>query len=98
MTPQKINGFRECYSLTNQSKISDILKSLFVDSVHGVINQYLPQSMFEDFEYRNDEPFESALAKAEENSSEFEQQYELPDGNSITLDTEKFRCPEVCSF
>jgi actin-related protein len=38
--------------------------------------------------------FESEMASAEENS-ELEKQYELPDGNIITVGNERFRCPEV---
>merc|ERR1711983_262335 len=38
--------------------------------------------------------FEAEMASAEENS-ELEKQYELPDGNIITIGNERFRCPEV---
>jgi len=38
--------------------------------------------------------FEAEMASAEENS-ELEKQYELPDGNIITVGNERFRCPEV---
>jgi len=38
--------------------------------------------------------FEAEMAAAEENS-ELEKQYELPDGNIITVGNERFRCPEV---
>ena len=34
------------------------------------------------------------MAKAEA-SSDMEKQYELPDGNAITIGNERFRCPEV---
>lgn len=39
--------------------------------------------------------YEEELAKAEENSSQVEQIYELPDGQTITIGTERFRCPEA---
>merc|ERR550534_3639573 len=38
--------------------------------------------------------FDQDLAKAAD-SSEVEKQYELPDGNVITVGAERFRCPEV---
>jgi len=38
--------------------------------------------------------FEDDQAKAND-SSEIEKQYELPDGNIITVGSERFRCPEV---
>jgi actin-related protein len=38
--------------------------------------------------------YEDELAKAE-TSSELEQNYELPDGQVITIGAERFRCPEV---
>jgi actin-related protein len=38
--------------------------------------------------------FEQEMASAEENS-DLEKQYELPDGNIITVGNERFRCPEV---
>merc|ERR1712029_643258 len=38
--------------------------------------------------------YEEDLAKAAD-SSEVEKQYELPDGNIITVGSERFRCPEV---
>merc|ERR1712238_4080 len=38
--------------------------------------------------------FESEMQGAEENS-ELEKNYELPDGNIITVGNERFRCPEV---
>jgi len=38
--------------------------------------------------------FAEEMNKAEA-SSEMEQQYELPDGNVITIGSERFRCPEV---
>jgi actin-related protein len=38
--------------------------------------------------------YTTELAEAE-NSSEIEKQYELPDGNVITVGAERFRCPEV---
>jgi len=38
--------------------------------------------------------FDTDLAKAAD-SSEVEKQYELPDGNVITVGAERFRCPEV---
>jgi len=38
--------------------------------------------------------YESEMAGAEENS-ELEKNYELPDGNIITVGNERFRCPEV---
>jgi actin-related protein len=38
--------------------------------------------------------YEAELAKAD-TSSEMEKQYELPDGNVITIGAERFRCPEV---
>merc|ERR1711981_70653 len=40
------------------------------------------------------EDFAEEMKKAE-NSSDLEQQYELPDGNVITVANERFRCPEV---
>ena len=38
--------------------------------------------------------FNEEMAKAE-TSSDMEKQYELPDGNVITLGNKRFRCPEV---
>jgi len=38
--------------------------------------------------------YEQEMAGADENS-ELEKQYELPDGNIITVGNERFRCPEV---
>jgi len=38
--------------------------------------------------------YEAEMASAEENS-DLEKQYELPDGNIITVGNERFRCPEV---
>ena len=38
--------------------------------------------------------FEAEMAKAKE-SGELERSYELPDGNVICIETERFRCPEV---
>jgi len=38
--------------------------------------------------------FDAEMAGAEENS-ELEKQYELPDGNIVTVGNERFRCPEV---
>jgi len=38
--------------------------------------------------------YEEEIAKAEE-SSEIEKEYELPDGQVITVGTERFRCPEA---
>merc|ERR1719300_152847 len=38
--------------------------------------------------------FDGDIAKAAD-SSEVEKQYELPDGNVITVGAERFRCPEV---
>jgi len=38
--------------------------------------------------------FDEELAKADE-SSEIEKEYELPDGQVITVGTERFRCPEA---
>jgi len=42
------------------------------------------------------EDYEADLAKADQ-STEFEKTYELPDGNTITISTERFRAPE-CLF
>jgi actin-related protein len=42
------------------------------------------------------EDYEADMAKAEQ-STEFEKTYELPDGNTITISTERFRAPE-CLF
>merc|ERR1712173_339526 len=43
------------------------------------------------------EDFEAEQAKAE-TSSDIEKNYELPDGQEITVGDERFRCPEVCVF
>merc|ERR1711974_55222 len=40
------------------------------------------------------EDFDAEMKAAEE-SSEIEKQYELPDGNTIKIANERFRCPEV---
>jgi actin beta/gamma 1 len=40
------------------------------------------------------EDFEDEMKKAEE-STELEKNYELPDGNIVTVGNERFRCPEV---
>merc|ERR1712110_492841 len=40
------------------------------------------------------EDYESELAKAD-TSSDIEKNYELPDGQVITIGAERFRCPEV---
>ena len=42
------------------------------------------------------EDYESELAKAD-TSSDIEKNYELPDGQVITVGAERFRCPEVCT-
>ena len=39
--------------------------------------------------------YEAELAKAE-TSSDIEKVYKLPDGQGITIEAERFRCPEVC--
>ncbi len=41
------------------------------------------------------EDYEAELAKAE-TSSDIEKNYELPDGQVITVGAERFRCAEVC--
>ena len=41
------------------------------------------------------EDYEAELAKAD-TSSDIEKNYELPDGQVITVGAERFRCPEVC--
>ena len=38
--------------------------------------------------------FDEAM-KTSENSVEYEENYELPDGNVVTIGNERFRCPEV---
>ena len=40
------------------------------------------------------EDFEAAMTKAE-TSSDIEKNYELPDGQIITIGNERFRCPEI---
>merc|ERR1712241_1512936 len=39
--------------------------------------------------------YEAEMAKAESNAGAVEKEYELPDGNVITVGNERFRCPEV---
>lgn len=39
--------------------------------------------------------FEGELAKAAKSKDSYEKTYELPDGQSVFLDSERFRCPEV---
>ena len=41
------------------------------------------------------EDYEAELAKAE-TSSDIDKNYQLPDGQWITVGAERFRCPEVC--
>ena len=41
------------------------------------------------------EDYETELAEAE-TSSDVEKNYQLPDGQWITVGAERFRCPEVC--
>ena len=41
------------------------------------------------------EDYEAELAKSD-TSSDIEKNYELPDGQVITVGAERFRCPEVC--
>ena len=43
------------------------------------------------------EDFEAEMAKAD-TSSDIEKNYELPDGQVITVGAERFRCPEVCRY
>ena len=43
------------------------------------------------------EDYDAELAKAE-TSSDLEKNYELPDGQVITVGAERFRCPEVCGL
>ena len=41
------------------------------------------------------EDYEAELAKAD-TSSDIKEKYQLPDGQEITIGSERFQCPEVC--
>ena len=77
--------FDHYYRQSNQMRIREILSNLFVGDVHKIVNQYLPQSKHQDFEYQSMVTFRDSIEK----------NYELPDGQVITVGTERFQCPEV---
>merc|ERR1711879_947045 len=67
----KYVSFQDYYKEDNQLKISEKLRSCFIDSISGIITQYLPKDLNQDFEYH-------AF------SDGFEKQYELPSGHMLT--------------
>ena len=87
-------GFR--YNFAG-GELTDYLGDLMTESGHYELNSIQDKVLVQDIKEKTcyvAESYDIAMAKSL-HTSELQQSYELPDGQTLTLNSERFRCPEA---
>jgi len=78
-------------------ELTDYLGDLMTETGHYELNSIQDKLLVQDIKERTcyaADSYDIAMAQSRQ-SSELQRSYELPDGQTITLNSERFRCPEA---